>query len=121
MKNYCFAFLIVICAFFSSCGNKDARDFIVNKWRITDVTPSSPFAASLKKATLEFRKDGTWSLTGTPAPDQAGMYTLSDDFKTLTTTDIHGVSNPCEVHELSKEQLIFTDPKLGLKITAVPK
>lgn len=119
--NKIFITLLLITLALSSCSNKDPRDFLINKWRITDVTPTTPYSESLKKATLEFKKDGTWSLTGTPAPDQAGMYTLSDDYKTLTTTDVHGLSTPCEVFELSKQQLIFTDSKLGLKIHAVPR
>ncbi len=114
---------ITVCLLFifASCNNKDGRDFIVNKWRITDVTPATPYSESLKKGTLEFKDDGTWSLTGTPAPGQAGMYTLSEDFKTITTTDVRGEKNTGSISELSKQQLIFFDNKLGLKITAVPK
>ena len=106
---------------FSACGKKGPKDYIVNKWRITDVNPSTPYSESLKKATLEFKKDNTWALTGTPAADQAGMYTMSDDYRQLTTTDVRGEKSELTLHEVSKEQIIFTDKKTGIKFWAVPK
>lgn len=119
MKISLISFLLAVVVF-SGCKQKTPRDFIVGKWRITDVS-STPMAESLKKATLEFTKDGTWAMTGTPAPDQGGAYSLSDDFKILTTTDVRGQQTLSDIMELSEEQLILLDRNTGIKITAVPR
>jgi hypothetical protein len=119
MKTFLIALLVSLIAL-SSCDKKDQREYIVNKWRVTDVS-DHPLSATLKKATFEFKKDGTWSLTGTPAADQAGMYSVAEDLKSFTTTDVRGATSTCELIHLSKDQLIFIDKQTGIKITAVPK
>ncbi|MEO5647991.1 MAG: lipocalin family protein, partial [Chitinophagaceae bacterium] len=103
--------IFIFCGFLiSGCSKKGPRDFIIGKWRVTDVS-STPLAGSFKNATIEFKKDGTWTITGTPAPDQGGAYSFSSDYKTLTTTDVRGEQSPSDILELSKEQLILIDKK----------
>lgn len=110
------------------CKGKPSKDMVVNKWKISDLSgnktkdlPDSIKKQLMDKVTMEFTKDGNYSITGIDN-DQKGTYTISDDLKTLTINHEGGVKAEVnDIDELSKSKLVLTDKQTSTKITLIPR
>ena len=111
-----------------SCKSKTAKDLIVNKWKVTNISGSqaAQMSDSVKTqiystATMEFTKDGKFVSAGM-GPTKGGTYSLSEDGKTLTTTD-EGSSTPdiLAIDEISKDKMVVEDKKGEMKVTFAVK
>lgn len=118
--------LVIGGTFLASCKSKGPKDFIVNKWKITDVSggEAAQMSDSLKKvfissAVMDFQKDGKYSRTAMGETEN-GTYSLSEDGKSLTTTPESGKNvETVKVEELSKNKLVLSME--GTKMTCEAK
>jgi hypothetical protein len=108
------------------CKGKGPKDFIVNKWKITDVSggEAAQMTDSIKKvflssAVMDFQKDGKYSRTAFGQTEN-GAYSLSEDGKSLTTTPEGGKTpETVKVEELTKSKLVISIE--GTKMTCEAK
>ena len=116
--------LLVTAIAIASCKSKSAKDLIVNKWKVTNVsgTQLNDLTDSMKTviyatATMEFTNDGKFISSGM-GPTKGGTYSVSDDGKTLTTTD-EGSTTPdmLDIAEISKDKMVVKDKKEDMQIT----
>ncbi len=123
------AVLLVTTVALVSCKSKSAKDLIVNKWKISNVSggEAGKMSDSIKteiysKATMEFMKDGKYMMSMMGEPGKGGTYSVSDDGKTLTTTD-EGSTNPeaADIVEISKDKCVIKNKKEDMTITLVSK
>ena len=107
-----------------SCKNKSPKELIVNKWKVTSISgtqatamPDSVKTQIYSSAVMEFTKDGKFMTTGFGS-SKGGTYSVSDDGKTLTSTD-DGSSTPdiLSILEISKDKMIIEDKKGEMKVT----
>jgi hypothetical protein len=116
-------FVLVATTVFVSCKSKSSKDYIVNNWKITDVsggltssTSATDKSKMLENASIEFTKDGKYILKGLGG-DQSGTYKLSEDGKSFSITP-EGSSKTDDniIQELTKSKLVFvlkgTDNKM---------
>ena len=112
----------------TSCKSKSAKDLIVNKWKITNITGThaDQMSDSMKtqvyaNAAMEFTKDGKFMSSGM-GNTKGGTYSISDDGKTLTSTD-EGSTTPdiLTIDEISGDKMVIEDKKEGMKVTFVAK
>ena len=121
--------------FITGCWPKAAnKDLIVNKWKFTEISgtdaaqiPDSMKAKMIATAIMEFKKDGSYEQSGGMRKEiQKGTYSLSDDGKTLYSTE-NGTSytDTVIVLELSKDKFVVTpktkDNGQNLLLTMKPK
>ena len=110
------------------CKSKSAKELIVNKWKLTNISggESGQMADSIKTqlyntATMEFMKDGKYEMTMT-GRDKGGIWKISDDGKTLTTSDADGSnSEDAEIVEISADKCIVKNKKDNTTITMAKK
>lgn len=113
------AILAAAVLLFMGCKSGSAKDNIVNKWKLTDVSGEGASKMSdgekkemLDKLVLEFTKDGKCIMSGQGDTPQTGTYTLSEDEKTLTMKqDGHENGEQMNVGELTSGKLVMTENK----------
>ncbi|MEO5647990.1 MAG: lipocalin family protein [Chitinophagaceae bacterium] len=126
VSNFIMSLLISL-ALFPGCKADKPQDLIVKKWAITDVKVGGEEKMSdqekqiMLKLEMDFTKDGKLIVTGLPQGTKTGSYSLSEDGKTLTTTDPGGNSTPNDVSTITKNKLVFKNPKDGLTFTLESK
>jgi hypothetical protein len=121
--------LLLAALFFTSCKSKSAKDLIVNKWTLTDVSGEGIKNLSedekkemLGKFVMDLTKDGKVSMTGMGETPKTGTYTLSEDGKTLfLTRDGDSNSDPQEINELKEGKLVITSAKEQMKLSFTAK
>ncbi len=109
----------------AGCRHKEPQELILNKWKLKELSginaakiPDSVKEKMLDKATMEFKSDNTFILTGMEDVPQTGTFAISPDGKRLTL--IPDISKKVEVdtiNELTSGKLVITD-KLGNKLTS---
>ena len=107
-----------------SCKDKSAKDLIVNKWHVTNISgaratdiPDSVKTQMYSSAVMEFMKDGKFSTTGFGAA-KGGTYSVSDDGKSLISTDEGSSSaDSLTIVEISKAKMVIEDKKSDMKVT----
>ena len=123
------AFLLFTTVAVVSCKSKSAKELIINKWKVTDISgkgvaemPDSAKAKMYATARMEFMKDGKFETSDMGNGVKKGTYSISDDGKTLTSTD-EGSSNPdiLEIVEITKDKMVINDKKGDVKVTFNPK
>ena len=105
--------------FFAGCKSKSAKELLVNKWKLTEVTGEGAKEMSdieKKKMTgtfvLELTKDGKVSMTGMDETPKTGTYTVSDYGKTLfLTREGSEKADPQDINELKADKLMLISPK----------
>ena len=120
-------FLLVTTISMVSCKSKSAKELIVNKWKVTNIEEAgSGMSDSIKNviyatATMEFTNDGKFISSGM-GPTKNGSYTISDDGKTLTSTD-EGSTTPdiLTIEEISSGKMIIKDAKEKMKVSFAAK
>ncbi len=118
--------VLIAGTFMVSCKSKGPKDFIVNKWKITDVSggEAAQMGDSIKKvflnsAVMDFQKDGKYSRSAMGETEN-GTYSISEDGKSLTTTPEGGKSpETVKVEELSKSKMVLSME--GTKMTCEAK
>jgi hypothetical protein len=121
MKQLFTGMLLVAAVTFTACKGKP-KDMLAQKWKIVDMTTERPISDSakadmLKNATMEFTKDGAYTMNG--GSPITGKYTLSDDGKTLTLSSSAGDKTDVTVQELTKSK--FVGSAKNTTITCVPQ
>ncbi len=122
MKQMFTGMLLVAAVAFTACKAKP-KDLLAKKWKITDMATDRPISDSLKadmlkNATMEFTKDGNYTMSSNGNPIN-GKYTLSDDGKTLTLNATAGDKTDVTVQELTSSK--FVGSAKGSTITCVPQ
>lgn len=122
MKQLFTGMLLAAAVAFTACTGKPA-DMLAKKWKITDMTTATPIPDSakadmLKNATMEFSKDGSYTMNASGTPIN-GKYTLSDDGKTLTLNANAGDKTEVTVQELTKSKFVATAK--NTTVTCVPQ
>ena len=108
--------LVAVIVFLAACG-KSAKDQIVKKWQVTDLSgkkfadvPDSTKKRMVTDATMEFKKDGTYQMIGMGSSGQVGTYKVGDDGKTLYTNENGSTTtDSLLIKEISADKLIVTD------------
>jgi hypothetical protein len=108
-----------------SCKGKSAKDYIVNKWKITDISgkgvegmPDSAKTKIYETAAMDFKKDGKYESADMGGGPKKGVYTISSDGKSLMTTDEGStVTDTLELVEVTADKMIVNDKKGEVKIT----
>ncbi len=117
--------LLLGALFFTGCKGKSAKELIVNKWKLTEVSGEGVKDMSdaekkemTEKFILELTKDGKVSMTGMGETPKTGNYTVSDDEKTLLLTrDGDSKAEPQDINELKADKLVITSVKDKLKLS----
>ena len=119
--------LLVAIVAIAGCKSKSAKEMIVNKWKVTNIDGApSDMTDSMKNvvyatATMEFTKDGKFISSGM-GPSKNGTYSLSDDGKTLSTTDEGStIADVLNVEELSNSKMIVNVTKEKMKVSFAAK
>lgn len=105
----------------TSSASTSAKDVIVNKWVLSDVTaegmPDSVKAQMIGKVSIELKADGTYAAM-TDGKEEKGTWKLSDDGKSLTTTeDGKTEGETVEIAEISKDKAVFNSKKDNMTMT----
>ena len=86
--------LLAVTVTLISCKSKTAKELVVNKWKITEMSgkgvadmPDSAKARIYRDATMEFLKDGKFITSGMDNEAKTGTYSISDDGKTMISTN----------------------------------
>jgi len=116
--------LLAAVLLFSACKGKSTKDLIVKKWKFTDFSgkefegmPDS-VKTKMMDATMEFKKDGKYENAGMGESTKTGTYKLSDDGKSLYTTDEgSSFTDSLNILEISETKLVVADKKGEVKIT----
>lgn len=124
MKKVIFLLLISASVGFISCNTNKSKDLVVNKWKIVNIDlPDMPLSDSVKavamRGTMEFTKDGKWMVTRM-GHDQSGIYTLSDDGKTIFIIS-KDKTETNKIVELTKSKMILFDSTNNSKLTFAPR
>lgn len=114
------SFALLLIAFtFTGCKSKSAKELIVNKWKLTELSgdnakdmPAEEKKEMTDKLVMELSKDGKVTMSGPWDTPKAGTYTLSDDGKTLfLTRDGDSKPDPQIINELKDGKLVITSEK----------
>lgn len=121
--------LLLLSVFFIACKGKSAKDLIVKKWKLTEVTgegtkemTDDQKKSMTDKLVMDLTKEGKYTVSGMGENPQTGTYTLSDDGKTLNifregdTTKL-----PQVINELTASKLDITDNKSKMKLVFLAK
>jgi Lipocalin-like domain len=117
--------LLLTALFFTACKSKTAKELIVNKWKLTEVTGEGAKKMSdteknemVGKFVMELTKDGKVTMSGMGETPKTGTYTLSEDGKTLLLTrDGDEKTEPQDINELKADKLVITSGKDQMKLT----
>lgn len=121
--------LLLLSVFFIACKGKSAKDLIVNKWKLTEVTGEGTknMTAEQKKLMtdkllMDLTKDGKYTVSGMGEKPQTGTYTLSDDGKILNILREGDTTKlPQVINELTASKLDITDDKSKMKLFFLAK
>jgi len=111
--------LILMALIFAGCKSKGAKELIVNKWKLTELSGESAKEMSdtekkemTDKLVMELTKDGKVTMSGMWDTPKTGTYSLSDDGKTLfLTRDGDTKAEPQAINELKEGKLVITSEK----------
>ena len=112
------AFMLMV-LFFTGCKGKGAKELIVNKWKLTELSGESAKEISdaekkemTDKFLMELTKDGKVTISGMSDTPKTGTYSLSEDGKTLfLIRDGDTKAEPQAINELKAGKLIITSEK----------
>lgn len=129
LTKFTTAILLVMFVAFAGCKSKSAKELIVNKWKITDVSGdgakemSETEKGKLKDSTtMEFTKDGKCTITGMRETPTTGTYSVSDDGKTITMKqDGESKDEQNELSDVSASKMTINFLKDKLKISFAVK
>ena len=107
------------------CKGKTAKDLVVNKWKITDMSgkgiadmPDSAKAKIYANSSMEFTKDGKFITSGMDNDDKKGTYSVSDDGKTMISTNEGDTyADTLNILEISADKMVVEDRKGAVKVT----
>jgi hypothetical protein len=110
---------------FVSCKGKSAKDQIVKKWQVTDISgkrfadmPEAEKKEKISGASMEFKKDGSFVMIGMGSSNQEGTYSVSDDGKTLYSTDKGSTStDTLQIVEIGADKLVVSDKEGNAKVS----
>ena len=118
---------------FSGCKDKPAKELIINNWKFTEIsgTAADLIPDSIKKkiyanATMNFNKDGSYEQAGgIDNETRKGVYSLSDDGKTIYSIDESKNTDTMVILQISKDKMVVS-PKIEgnsgmLRLTMIPK
>ena len=123
------AIILVAAVTLISCKAKTPKELIVNKWKLTEISgtgaatiPDSIKTKVISTAWIQFMKDGKFEASDMGAGQIKGTYFISEDGKTLSTTD-DGKTTPdvLELVEIVKDKMVVNDKKNDVKMTWAPK
>lgn len=111
--------LMLMALIFAGCKSKSAKELIVNKWKLTELTgeaakemPATEKKEMTDKLIMELTKDGKVTMSGVWDTPKTGTYSLSDDGKTLfLTRDGDTKAEPQIINELKEGKLVITSEK----------
>jgi hypothetical protein len=111
--------LICMALIFAGCKSKSAKELIVNKWKLTELSgenakelPEKEKKEMTDKLVMELTKDGKVSMSGMWDTPKTGTYSLSDDGKTLFLVhDGDTKAEPQIINELKEGKLVITSEK----------
>jgi hypothetical protein len=111
--------LILMALFFTGCKGKSAKELIVNKWKLTELSGDNAKEmtdAEKKEMTdkflMELTKDGKVTMSGMWDTPKTGTYSLSEDGKTLfLIRDGDTKAEPQGINELKAGKLVITSEK----------
>jgi hypothetical protein len=111
--------LILAALIFTGCKGKSAKELIVNKWKLTELSGENAKEMSdaekkemTDKLVMEFTKDGKVTMSGTGDTPKTGTYSLSEDGKTLfLIRDGDTKADPQVINELKAGKLVITSEK----------
>jgi len=117
--------LLLATLFFAGCKGKSAKELIVNKWKLTEVSgegikdmTDAEKKEMTEKFVLDLTKDGKVSMTGMGETPKTGTYTVSEDGKTLLLTrDGDSNAEPQDINELKADKLVITSIKDKMKLS----
>lgn len=117
--------LLLAVLFFSACKEKNAKELIVNKWKLTEVSGEGIKDMSdteknemIGKFVMELTKDGKVTMSGFGETPKTGTYTLSEDGKTLLLTrEGDEKADPQDINELKADKLVITSAREQMKLT----
>ena len=118
------AVLLIATLAMVSCKGKSAKDLVVKKWGITEMSGKGveELPDSLKKkiyanATMEFMKDGKFISSGLDNSDKKGTYSVSADGKTMiSSNEGDAVADTLNILEISADKLVMEDKKGSVKV-----
>jgi hypothetical protein len=116
--------LMLVALIFTGC-KKSAKELIVNKWKLTEVTGEGAKEMSdeekkdmTEKLVMELTKDGKVKMSGMGDTPKTGSYSLSDDGKTfLITRDGDTKAESQTINELKADKLVITSEKEKLVLS----
>jgi hypothetical protein len=117
--------LLLAALFFTGCKSKSAKEMVVNKWKLTEVSGEGAKDISdaekkemIGKFTMDLTKDGKVSMSGMGETPKTGTYSVSDDGKTLVLThEGEDKGDPQEINELTPDKLVITSAKDKMKLS----
>lgn len=117
--------LLLAALFFTGCKSKSAKELIVNKWKLTEVSGEGVKEMSdtekkemTDKFVMELTKDGKVTMSGMGETPKTGTYTLSEDGKTLLLTrEGDEKADPQDINELKADKLVITSAREKIKLT----
>jgi len=115
--------LLFAVLFCTGCKSKAAKDLIVNKWTLTEVSGEGIKDLSetekkemIGKFTMELTSDGKVTMSGI-GETKTGTYILSEDGKTLLLTrEGDEKADPQEINELKAGKLVITSAREEMKL-----
>lgn len=111
--------LMLTALIFTGCKGKSAKELIVNKWKLTELSGDNAKEmtdAEKKEMTdkflMELTKDGKVTMSGMWDTPKTGTYSLSEDGKTLfLIRDGDTKADPQVINELKAGKLVITSEK----------
>lgn len=112
------AFMLMALTFIG-CKGKSAKELIVNKWKLTELSGESAKEMSdaekkemTDKFLMELTKDGKVTMSGVWDTPKTGTYSLSEDGKKLfLIRDGDTKAEPQIINELKTGKLVITSEK----------
>ena len=117
--------LLLAALFFTGCKSKSAKELIVNKWKLTEVSgegakdiTDAEKKEMIGKFMMDLTKDGKVSMSGMGETPKTGTYSVSDDGKILTLThEGEEKGDPQDINELTSDKLVITSAKDKMKLS----
>ncbi|MEI7471809.1 MAG: hypothetical protein WCJ85_06085 [Chitinophagaceae bacterium] len=108
--------VLTISSLLISCKSKAPKNWIVNKWKLTDLQGRSVSEMGdslkniyLKSFVIEFNKEGKFTSNDHFAGTVTGKYSLSDDGKSLMTTNEGSEqTDTVKIESLTDKELVIS-------------